>query len=118
MLQDFGRTNLQLGEIQKLVRGKVSLPLPGLPDLLAPMYSIPLKNGLYKGNQGDAFIELVRFTKDGPIIETLNVYGASARSKSPHYTDQMDMYVNQQTKPMTLNKAEVYKNAVRKYNPL
>jgi len=118
MLQNFGRTNLQLGEIQKLVRGKVSLPLPGLPDLLAPMYSIPLKNGLYKGNQGDAYIELVRFTKDGPIIETLNVYGASARSSSVHYTDQMNMYVNQQTKPMTLNKADVYKNAVRKYNPL
>ncbi len=118
MLKNFGRTNLQLGEIQKLKRGKVSIPLPGLPDMLAPMYSIPLKNGLYKGNQGDAYIELVKFTKDGPIIETLNVYGASAHANSIHYTDQMEMYTNQQTKPMTLNKEAVYKSAIKKYNPL
>ncbi|MDP1843794.1 MAG: penicillin acylase family protein [Sediminibacterium sp.] len=118
MIKDFGRTNIQLGEVQKLVRGDKAIPLPGLPDVLAPMYSIPYKNGMYKGNQGDAYIELVRFTKDGPIIESLNVYGASARANSPHYTDQMEMYTKQQTKSMTLNKAEVYKNAVRNYHPL
>lgn len=118
MLVNFKRTNLQLGDIQKLVRGNVVLPLPGLPDVLAPMYSIPYKDGMYKGNQGDAYIELVRFTKDGPIIESVNVYGASARKESPHYTDQMDMYVKQQTKTMTLNKATVYQLAVKKYNPL
>lgn len=118
MLTNFNRTNLQLGDIQKLVRGNMVLPLPGLPDVLAPMYSIPYKDGMYKGNQGDAYIELVRFTKDGPIIESLNVYGASARKNSPHYTDQMDMYVKQQTKTMTLNKATVYQQAVKKYNPL
>jgi acyl-homoserine-lactone acylase len=94
------------------------LPLPGLPDVLAPMYSIPHKDGMYKGNQGDAYIELVRFTKDGPIIESINVYGASARKDSPHYTDQMEMYVKQQTKKMTLDKATVYQQAAKKYNPL
>ncbi|MEN9599268.1 MAG: hypothetical protein RL596_1587 [Bacteroidota bacterium] len=117
MLKDFGRTNLQLGDIQKLVRGTVELPLPGLPDVLAPMYSIPYKNGMVKGNQGDAYIELVRFTKDGPIIESLNVYGASARKDSPHYTDQMEMFTKQQTKSMTLNKAEVYRTAKKIYHP-
>ncbi len=118
MLAGFNRTNLQLGDIQKLVRGNVALPLPGLPDVLAPMYSLPYKDGMYKGNQGDAYIELVRFTKDGPIIESINVYGASARKDSPHYTDQMEMYVKQQTKKMTLDKATVYQQAVKKYNPL
>lgn len=117
MMQLFGRTNLQLGDIQKLVRGDKVLPQSGLPDVLAPMYSVPYKEGMIKGNQGDAYIELVRFTKDGPIIETLNTYGASARKDSPHYTDQMEMYTKQQTKPMTLNKAEVYKNAEKIYHP-
>lgn len=117
MIANFKRTNLQLGDIQKLVRGEKVIPLPGLPDLLAPMYSIPFKDGMYKGNQGDAYIELVRFTKNGPIIESLNVYGASAQKDSPHYTDQMEMYVKQQTKTMTLNKAAVYQQAVKKYNP-
>lgn len=118
MLRDFGKTTIQLGDVQKLVRGNVEIPLPGLPDVLAPMYSVPYKDGKYKGFQGDAYIELVRFTKDGPIIESINVYGASARKNSPHYTDQMEMFTKQQTKKMTLNKAEVYRNAVRKYCPM
>lgn len=117
MMQLYGRTNVQLGDIQKLVRGEKVLPQPGLPDVLAPMYSIPYKDGMVKANQGDAYIELVRFTKDGPIIETLNTYGASARKDSPHYTDQMEMYIKQQTKPMTLDKSTVYKNAEKIYHP-
>jgi acyl-homoserine-lactone acylase len=117
MLKDFGKTNIALGEVQKLVRGTKEIPLPGLPDVLAPMYSVPYKDGKWKGNQGDAYIELVRFTKDGPEIESLNVYGASAKKDSPHYTDQMEMFTRQQTKKMTLNKAEVYKNAKSIYHP-
>ncbi len=117
MLKNFGKTDLQLGDIQKLVRGDKVIPQPGLPDVLAPMYSIPYKNGMVKGNQGDAYVELVRFTKDGPTIETINNYGASSKKDSPHYTDQMEMYTHQQTKKMTLNKKEVYANAEKIYHP-
>lgn len=117
MMKNFGRTDLTLGDIQKLVRGDKAIPLPGLPDVLSPMYSVPYKNGMVRGNQGDAYIELVRFTKDGPIIESINTYGASSRKNSPHYTDQMEMYTHQQTKPMTLKKEEVYKTAARVYHP-
>ncbi len=117
MMRDFGRTNLALGDVQKLVRGDKAIPLPGLPDVLAAMYSIPYKNGMLKGNQGDAYIELVRFTKDGPIIESINTYGASAHADSPHYTDQMEMYTKQQTKKMSLDKKTVYANAEKIYHP-
>ena len=117
MMKNFGRTDMQLGDIQKLVRGDKAIPLPGLPDVLAAMYSTSYKNGMVQGRQGDAYIELVRFTKDGPSIESINVYGASARPYSPHYTDQMEMYTHQQTKHMSLNKDEVYKNAEKIYHP-
>ena len=117
MLEQFGRTDLKLGDVQKLVRGEKAIPLAGLPDVLAPMYAIPYQNGLWKGNQGDAYIELVRFTKDGPMIESINAYGASSKPGSPHYTDQMEMFTHQQTKPMTLNKKEVYLKAEKIYHP-
>ena len=106
-----------MGEIQKLVRGTKELPQGGLPDVLAALHTAPYKNGMVKAVQGDAYIELVRFTKDGPIIESVNIYGASSRKDSPHYTDQMELSTHQQTKPMTLNKAEVYKNAEKIYHP-
>lgn len=118
MLKTFGKTNLQLGDIQKLVRGNKELPQGGLPDVLAPMRSVPYKNGMVKGVHGDGYVELVRFPKEGlPIIESVNAYGASSKQDSPHYNDQMELSSHQKTKPMTLKKEDVYKNAERIYHP-
>jgi acyl-homoserine-lactone acylase len=118
MLKNFNRTNLKLGDIQKLVRGNKELPQGGLPDVLAPMRSVPYKNGMVKGVHGDGYIELVRFPKVGlPIIESVNAYGASSKKDSPHYNDQMELSTRQQTKPMSLKKEDVYKNAEKVYHP-
>ena len=60
----------------------------------------------------------VRFPKEGlPIIETVNMYGASAHPGNKHFDDQVEMYLHQQTKKMTLDKNTVYKNAERIYHP-
>ena len=56
MIKNFGRTDLQLGDIQKLVRGDKAIPLPGLPDVLAAMNSAVYKNGMVQGRSGDAYI--------------------------------------------------------------
>jgi acyl-homoserine-lactone acylase len=117
LMQYFGKTNVPLGDYQKHVRGDKSIPLPGLPDVLTAMYSVTWKNGMVKGNQGESYIELARFTKDGPIIESINTYGASAKKGSPHYTDQMEMFAAQKTKKMSLKKEDAYKNAIRVYHP-
>lgn len=118
MLKNFGRTNLKLGDIQKLVRGNKELPQGGIPDVLAPMRSVPYKNGMVKGVHGDGYVELVRFPKEGlPIIESVNAFGASSKKDSPHYTDQMEMSTHQKTKPMSLKKEDIYKNAERVYHP-
>ncbi|MFM6976704.1 MAG: acylase [Sphingobacteriaceae bacterium] len=113
----FSSVNVPFGYYQRLVRGDKSMALQGMPDVLAAMHAEPYKNGQIKGKQGEAYIELVRFTKDGPEIESINCYGASANPKSPHYTDQMPLYVKQQTKKMTLNKAEVLKQSKNIYHP-
>lgn len=116
--KNFGRTDITLGEYQKLVRGDKAIPLPGLPDVIASMESEPWKNGMVKGRQGESYIELVRFTKAGPEIESIHSYGASNKKESPHYADQMEMFVQQKMKKMTLNKKEVYSKAERVYHPL
>lgn len=113
----FSSVNVPFGNYQRIIRGKVSMAVPGMPDVLAAMHAEPLKNGQIKAKQGEAYIALVRFTKDGPEIESINCYGASADPKSPHYTDQMEMYVKQQTKKMTLNKSDVLKEAKKIYHP-
>ncbi len=118
MQQHFGRTTLTLGEYQKHVRGSKELPLWGLPDVMAAIYAVPYKNGMVHSNQGESYIELVKFPKTGlPEIETVNCFGASNHPDSPHYTDQMELFVGMKTKPMTLDKAAVLRDAKRVYHP-
>jgi acyl-homoserine-lactone acylase len=118
MVKNFGTTDLRLGDIQKLVRGDKEYPAPGFPDLLAPEWGVPYKDGKRKITGGDAYVALVRFPKKGlPIIETSNTYGASSKPGKPHFDDQVELFLQQKTKPMTLDKAEVLKNAKRVYHP-
>jgi acyl-homoserine-lactone acylase len=118
MQTNFGTTDLKLGDIQKLVRGDKEWPLGGLPDQLSPQWTEPLPNGKLKSIGGDGLIMFVRFQKEGlPKIESINMYGASAKPGNKHFDDQVEMYLKQQTKTMTLDKATVYKNAERVYHP-
>ncbi len=118
MQTNFGRADIVLGDLQKLVRGDKEWPLWGIPDVLSPQWTAPYKNGKLKSIGGDGLIMFVRFPKEGlPVIETVNMYGASAKPGSKHFDDQVEMYLHQQTKKMTLDKATVYKNAERVYHP-
>jgi acyl-homoserine-lactone acylase len=118
MIKNFGRTDLVLGDVQKLVRGDDARPAWGLPDVLTAAFSEPYINGQRKVNSGEAYICLVRYPKNGlPIIESVNTFGASSNPGSKHYKDQMTMFQHQQTKRMTLDKQEVLKNAEKIYHP-
>jgi len=118
MQSNFGTTDLKLGDIQKLVRGGKDWPLGGFPDLLSPQWTEDYYNGRLRSIGGDGLIMFVRFQKQGlPKIETINMYGASAKPGNKHFDDQLEMYLHQQTKTMTLDKTTVYKNAERVYHP-
>ena len=115
---NFAKTDIMLGDLQKLVRGKREWPLGGFPDVLSPQWTSPIKDGRLKSIGGDGLIMFVRFAKDGlPKIETINMYGSSSHPESKHFDDQVEMYLQQKTKPMTLDKKEIYKNAERVYHP-
>ena len=119
MMKYFHRTDLTLGDIQKLVRGDDARPAWGLPDVLAAAYSDPYRNGLRRVLSGDAYICFVRYPKNGlPIIESVNTFGASSHPDSPHYKDQMGLFQRQQTKSMTLDKAAILRSAERVYHPI
>jgi acyl-homoserine-lactone acylase len=61
---------------------------------------------------------LVDFDTAGkPTIRTVNAFGASTHADSPHYNDQMELWAEQKTKLMTLDKTEIYDNAENIYHP-
>jgi len=119
LLKYFNTIAVPLGELQRHIRGNVDLPIGGFPDVLAAMFAKDYKNGRMHSFVGDSYIEFVRFNKGGglPEIETVNAYGASNKADSPHYTDQMKLYVNHQTKKMSLDRKEVFSRAERIYHP-
>lgn len=76
------------------------------------------KDGKLKSIGGDGLIMFVGFAKNSlPKIEIINMYGARANPNSKHFNDQVEMYLKQQTKTISLDKKEVYRTAERVYHP-
>jgi acyl-homoserine-lactone acylase len=118
IMKHFKTMDVTLGQVQRLRRGDIDLPLAGLPDVITAMYSSPRKkDGTLAPWSGESYIMMVKMGKNGPEIETINAFGASNKKDSPHYTDQMEMFTNEKLKPMTLDKKIIFENAVKVYSP-
>lgn len=117
----FGRLDPALGDIQRLRRGKVDLPMLGGTDTLraTTMWDGEQPDGKMRVRHGDSFIMLVRWDKAGKVLsESIQPYGAATnRPDSPHYTDQMKLYVAGKFKPVHFEWADAVKNAKRRYRP-
>ena len=116
----FGRLDVELGEVQKHVRGDKVLAIGNGPDVLAANYSKRWTKGRFKSIAGDSYIQLVDFGPDKTTMGSVNAYGASSKPGSPHYDDQMELFVNKKLKPVTLDwevikqqAADVYKLSER-----
>jgi acyl-homoserine-lactone acylase len=98
-------------------RGDKEVGVGGFADALAASYSLPYTNGRFKTFVADSYTQFAQW-KDGELhLESLHPYGASNRPWSDHYDDQMELYANQQTKRMTLDKEEIFSNAEMIYHP-
>jgi len=112
----FGRIDPPLGEVQRLRRGKVDLPLGGAPDVLAATHT-RIDGSHLVGQQGDSYILLVDFAKDGVHSRSIQPYGASNREGSAHYADQAPLFVRQQLKPAWRTPAELAAHLEQSYLP-
>lgn len=119
MLRDFGKLCVPLGDFQRHQRGNVDLPTTGGPDMWNAKYGDAYQNGKRRMTAGESYILLTKFKKDGSLPELRSVmcYGSSNTPGAKHYTDQMQLYVNQQTKEESLSKEWAYKHAERIYRP-
>ncbi len=113
----FGTTQVPLGTLQRHVRGDRDWPIDGLPDQLAALHSKPWKNGRLRSYSGESYIQHVRFHADGMHISSVQPYGASSRPDSPHYADQVELYLTRRTKEMSLDRKWVEQHATRTYHP-
>ncbi len=114
----FGTLEPELGQVQKHVRGDKVLPIWGAPEVLTQMYLEPFEKGMYQTAVGESYIMFATYGKDGvEKIETVVPYGASNKPESPHYDDQMELFVNKGLKEMTMDKEKIRANSERIYHP-
>ncbi len=66
---------------------------------------------------GESYIQYIEYAPEGLVVKTINCYGSSTHEDSPHYMDQMDLYLNHEMKGMTLDREKIFREAKRIYYP-
>lgn len=115
----FGRVDLPWGEVNRLLRGPLDLPIGGGPDILHATYGELQEDGRLMITAGDSYVMLVIWDKDGNV-SSLSVHqfgSATLRAESPHYADQAPLLANRQLKPVWFEEADIRKNLEREYVP-
>jgi acyl-homoserine-lactone acylase len=99
----FGRIDPPMSDLLRLRQGDVDLPLDGGSDTLrASTTWVVDDDGRLSLVHGDSFIQWVEW-RAGERVSSRSIQpfgAASTRPGSPHYTDQMQLYVDHQLKPV------------------
>jgi acyl-homoserine lactone acylase PvdQ len=89
----FGRLDPPLGEVLRLRRGDLDLPLDGAPDTLRALRWHPDPDGRLNADFGDGFMMVMDWGPDGTLsTRVIHQWGASEHADSAHYNDQSEMY--------------------------
>ena len=115
----FGRLQVPWGEVNRLRRGSVDLPLAGAPDVLHAVYSKVDDDGRLRGTAGDCYVLFARWAPDGTVrSESLHQYGAATLDDtSPHYADQAPLFAERRLKKVYYEEAEIRSHLEAEYRP-
>lgn len=107
-------------KVNRIKRGRRSAGLGGGPDTLRAVHSEGLEeDGTRTASKGDTFIVFVEWDEAGNVkSESVHQFGsATTRPGSPHYGDQMQLFADEQLKPVWLDAEELAKHTERRYRP-
>ena len=120
--EHFGRIDPPISDLVRLRQGDVDLPLDGGSDTLRAATTWRVEDdGRLSLVHGDSFIQWVEWPAPGNEEErvtsrSIQPFGAATtRPDSPHYTDQMQLYVDHKLKPVHFWRDDVEANAKQRY---
>ncbi|HEY2662358.1 MAG TPA: acylase [Caulobacteraceae bacterium] len=115
----FGRVDPEWGQVNRIRRGTLDLPIDGGPDTFRAVYGAPQKDGTLTAEAGDTFIMFVTWDKAGVVSsQSIHQFGsATLDATSPHYADQTPLFVAMKTKPVLFTEAELAGHVKADYRP-
>jgi acyl-homoserine-lactone acylase len=119
LVEAHGRVDVPWGEVNRLRRGSVDLPLGGAPDLLRAVYGRRTDDGVLEAIAGDAYLAVITFDADGTVSSrAIHQFGsATLDESSPHHADQASRFASERLREVPFTETELAAAAVRTYRP-
>jgi len=115
----FGRLDPEWGQVNRLRRGTVNLAIDGGPDIFRGVYGERQPDGTLTAMAGDTFVMFVTWDKAGKLTsESIHQFGSATLDRnSPHYADQVSLFVGMKTKPVLFTEAQLAGHVEADYRP-
>lgn len=120
LMEHWGRLDVPWGEVNRIRRGDVDMPLGGGPDLLRAVYArLPQEDGRLVAQGGDTMIYIADWAPDGSLkTESIHQFGSATLDEtSPHYADQSPLYATEQFRQIPWDRDTLEAEATRTYRP-
>jgi len=115
-----GRIDPEWGEVNRIVRGGVDMPIDGGPDILRAVYPEEIReDGRLHAFAGDTYIASVEWDQDGKqSAKIIHQFGSATKdTSSKHYDDQAPLFAKKEWRPALLDRQTILENAERVYRP-
>lgn len=120
LLEHHGRLDPSWGEVNRFRRGSLDLPANGGPDVLRALEDFEIgEDGHLVAHTGDSLVMFVEWDRKGAVrSESIHQYGsATLDERSPHYADQVELFLAQRLKPVHLDERDLRAHLSREYRP-
>jgi acyl-homoserine-lactone acylase len=119
MKQKYGALEVAWGDIHRLRRGNLDVPIGGLTDDFGAFRIVGYredKDGKFVATGGDSYVLAVEFTSP-PTAYSIVAYSTTDDAKSVHHNDQSALFAQEKWKRAWFSEADIAKNLERTYKP-
>ena len=112
----YGRFDVPLGDVQRLIRGDASYPLDGGPGNIRAIYS-EWENGMMVAKVGDCYVQIVEWSPEGKVsAQSIHQFGSSTNDKnSKFFNNQAKLFSEKKMKPVWSNIEDIKDNLYSSY---
>jgi penicillin amidase/acyl-homoserine-lactone acylase len=117
--EHFGRLDPEWGQVNRIRRGKVDLPIDGGPDIYRAVYGKPQDDGTLTAAGGDTLIMFVTWDKTGKLSsQSIHQFGSATNDEtSKHYADQTPLFDTMTLKPVLFTEDQLRGHIEEDYRP-